>query len=237
MKQNPLILALLGLFSCFQLAAAARNEKVLLSKIKALTLRSGQPTTARRVSSIPQLKCVGGDAEGLYEIDVMRCTNLGSDYGEGEDVSWSCTADVPKFFKLGSTDVLCEGYASADDPYILKGIYLSILSILRRSNEIGSCGVEYRLALTDAGYEKYGSSLNRAITGEGILYSPYRFAAETLTLPRRMAGSFRNNLLCHRSHHPLLRLHRRKQPRPGPKTQSNGRRGQRSSLVRRRRRR
>lgn len=127
MKHKPLILALLGLSSCFQLAAAARNEKVLLSKIKALTLRSGQPTAARRVSSIPQLKCVGGDAEGLYEIDVMRCTNLGSDYGEGEDVSWSCTADVPKYFKLGSTDVLCEGYASADDPYILKGILSAAL--------------------------------------------------------------------------------------------------------------
>jgi hypothetical protein len=50
----------------------------------------------------------------------MRCTNMGSDYGD-EDISWSCTADVPHYFKLGSTDVLCEGYSSPEDPYVLKG--------------------------------------------------------------------------------------------------------------------
>ena len=36
--------------------------------------------------------------------------------------------------------MICEGYDSPDDPYILKG----------------SCGVEYRLLLTDAGEERYG---------------------------------------------------------------------------------
>ena len=74
-----------------------------------------------------------------------------SDYGD-DDVSWSCTADVPGYFKLGSTDVLCEGYDHPDDPYVLRG----------------SCGVEYRLQLTDAGYEKFG---NRAFTPGGIFNS------------------------------------------------------------------
>ena len=37
-------------------------------------------TTSRRVDPIPQLKCVGGDAQGLHEVDVMRCTNM--DYSE-----------------------------------------------------------------------------------------------------------------------------------------------------------
>jgi hypothetical protein len=69
----------------------------------------------------------------------MRCTNAGSEYGP-EDVQWTCQASLPTEFKLGSTDVVCEGYDSAEDPYVLKG----------------SCGVEYRLILTEAGERKYG---------------------------------------------------------------------------------
>lgn len=34
---------------------------------------------------------------------------LNSDYDD-EYVSWACTADLPREFKLGSTDVLCEGF-------------------------------------------------------------------------------------------------------------------------------
>jgi hypothetical protein len=107
------------------------------------------PPSPRYVPKIPnhcipsltpiQLRCVGGSGKGLYEIDVMRCKNEGFDYNE-EDVQWKCQASLPEEFKLGSTDVICEGYDSADDPYVLKG----------------SCGVEYRLVLTSKGQEKYG---------------------------------------------------------------------------------
>ncbi|KAI5854795.1 hypothetical protein BZA05DRAFT_443436 [Tricharina praecox] len=150
---------LLPLFLTLSRLADARfgSDKILISSVKSLTLRNDQVTTGRRLDPIPQLKCVGGDAKGLYEIDVMRCKNMGSDYGD-EDISWSCTADVPKYFKLGSTDVLCEGYANADDRHILKG----------------SCGAEYRLILTDEGLEKYGgaflsfSNTNRKPTGGDI---------------------------------------------------------------------
>ncbi|MCJ1405398.1 hypothetical protein MMC11_008626 [Xylographa trunciseda] len=69
----------------------------------------------------------------------MRCKNQGSDYDD-ENIQWTCTASLPEEFKLGSTDVICEGYESAIDPYVLKG----------------SCGVEYRLILTGQGEEKYG---------------------------------------------------------------------------------
>ena len=55
-------------------------------------------------------------------------------------MQWTCTASLPSEFKLGSTDVLCEGFSSSEDPYVLKG----------------SCGVEYRLMLTKLGEEKYG---------------------------------------------------------------------------------
>ncbi len=104
-----------------------------------MTLRGDKQTTHRRVSAIPQLKCISPKSIcALHKIDVLRCTNQGSAYG-AEDVQWSCTASLPQELKLGSTDVICEGYASSNDPYVLKG----------------SCGVEYRLILNDAGEKKY----------------------------------------------------------------------------------
>ena len=68
----------------------------------------------------------------------MRCRNEESDYDD-EDIQWTCTASLPPEFKLGTTDVICEGYSTANDPYVLKG----------------SCGVEYRLMLTSVGEKKF----------------------------------------------------------------------------------
>lgn len=124
------------------LASAARPKKdaILLSQVETLTLKGrGAMTSSRRVSPVPQLKCISSrDLCALHQIDVMRCKNQGSSYGD-EDIEWSCAASLPRELKLGSTDVICEGYSSSDDPYVLKG----------------SCGVEYRLALTDEGEQKY----------------------------------------------------------------------------------
>lgn len=137
---NNFVLALLALSSP-QLASGARtpSDAVLLSNIKSLTLRGDKMTTARRVAAVPQLNCVGGSARGLYDVDTMRCTNSGSSYGTG-DIEWTCKASLPPEFKLGSTDVICEGYSNSEDDYVLKG----------------SCGVEYRLVLTEAGEERFG---------------------------------------------------------------------------------
>ncbi|KAI0835578.1 hypothetical protein F5Y06DRAFT_275769 [Hypoxylon sp. FL0890] len=119
--------------------ASKPKNAILLSDVQSLTLRGGAKTAHRRVSAIPQLKCVSSPAIcRLHEIDVMRCTNQGSGY-DAEDVQWSCSAPLPPELKLGSTDVICEGYSGPDDPYILKG----------------SCGVEYRLVLTDIGERKF----------------------------------------------------------------------------------
>jgi hypothetical protein len=115
-------------------------SQVLLSKVRSLTLRDGHETSHRRVSALPQLNCVGGNAKGLYNVEEMRCKNSGSQY-DVEDIQWTCQASLPADFKLGSTEVICEGYDSPDDPYILKG----------------SCGVEYRLVLTPQGEQNYGS--------------------------------------------------------------------------------
>ncbi|KAF5866229.1 transmembrane protein 66 [Aspergillus alliaceus] len=117
------------------------SKAILLSKVQTLTLRANRFTTARRVDPIPQLKCTGPSKRicDMYPIDTIRCTNAGYDYDE-EDVQWTCTASLPQEFKLGSTDVVCEGYRNADDRWILKG----------------SCGVEYRLLLTELGERKFG---------------------------------------------------------------------------------
>lgn len=88
----------------------------------------------------------------------MRCKNQGSDYDD-ENVQWTCSASLPVEFKLGSTDVICEGFASSQDPHVLKG----------------SCGVEYRLLLTAAGEEKYGRggpNLWRNYKGKGYINWP-----------------------------------------------------------------
>ncbi|EAW08674.1 DUF1183 domain protein [Aspergillus clavatus NRRL 1] len=121
-------------------SSPARNA-ILLSRVQSLTLRANRLTSSRRVSPIPQLKCVGPSKRicDLYTIDTMRCTNAGHDYDE-EDVQWTCTAPLPPEFKLGSTDVVCEGYRNADDKWVLKG----------------SCGVEYRLLLTELGERRFG---------------------------------------------------------------------------------
>ncbi|KAL8739308.1 MAG: hypothetical protein Q9181_000039 [Wetmoreana brouardii] len=133
------LFALVLAFSAVQALRKEEGEKILLSKVQSLTLRDGLKTSHRRVSAIPQLRCIGGNAKGLYNVDIMRCKNQGSDYGD-EDIQWTCTASLPSDFKLGTTDVICEGYDSSRDPYVLKG----------------SCGVEYRLLLTDVGEERYG---------------------------------------------------------------------------------
>jgi hypothetical protein len=74
----------------------------------------------------------------------MRCENAGADYDAGS-IQWTCRADVPNHFKLGATDVRCEGYKSSSDAYVLKG----------------SCGVEYRLLLTERGEKKYARGSSR----------------------------------------------------------------------------
>ena len=115
------------------------QPKVLASKIDTITLHKDKLTTFSRTSPIPQLKCIGGNAMGLFKVETMRCRAQGQSYDEN-DTQWSCTAEMSPYFKLGSTQVLCEGYDHPDDPHILKG----------------SCGVEYRLVLTEMGEMKFG---------------------------------------------------------------------------------
>ncbi|KAI0603162.1 hypothetical protein F4775DRAFT_587685 [Biscogniauxia sp. FL1348] len=156
---SPLTAILLGLCGGVGLPSAVRaanpkpSSKILLSEVQSLTLRAGRDTAHRRVPAIPQLRCVSAPAVcALHAVDVMRCTNQGPGY-DTEDVQWSCAASLPPELKLGSTDVVCEGYAHPDDPYVLKG----------------SCGVEYRLVLTEQGERKFPDIANGGGGGGGWL--------------------------------------------------------------------
>ncbi|KAJ5936932.1 hypothetical protein N7466_003382 [Penicillium verhagenii] len=142
------------LFSSQALCARSSEDRpnknaILLSTVETLTLRADRMTTSRRLSPIPQLNCVGPSKKicSLYQPETIRCTNQGHDYEE-EDVQWTCKASLPSEFKLGSTDVVCEGYRNADDRWVLKG----------------SCGVEYRMLLTELGEDRFGKS-GKNITG------------------------------------------------------------------------
>ncbi|KAI1854519.1 hypothetical protein JX265_007613 [Neoarthrinium moseri] len=154
--QSPLpfasaLLALLSLAAAPGAHAAQPKNAILLSQVQSLTLRAGQATSHRRVAAAPQLKCVSaGPVCALHAVDTMRCVNQGAGYA-AEDIQWSCTASLPPELKLGATDVVCEGYASPDDPYVLKG----------------SCGVEYRLILTDEGERRYPEIANGGGWGWG----------------------------------------------------------------------
>ncbi|KAI0399243.1 hypothetical protein F4802DRAFT_611046 [Xylaria palmicola] len=138
----PALTGLLTLLHSAPGAAAAKarpKDAILLSEVRALTLRAGRQTTHRRTAAVPQLRCVSSPRVcALHAVDVMRCANQGASYGP-EDVEWSCTAALPPELKLGATDVVCEGYDGPDDPYVLRG----------------SCGVEYRLVLTELGEQRF----------------------------------------------------------------------------------
>lgn len=117
------------------------KDAILLSNVQSLTLRANRLTTSRRLPPVSQMTCTGPSKRvcDSYTIETMRCTNAGFDYDE-EDIQWTCTAPLPPEFKLGSTEVVCEGYRNADDKWVLKG----------------SCAVEYRLLLTELGEERFG---------------------------------------------------------------------------------
>ncbi|GAW11092.1 hypothetical protein ANO14919_004310 [Xylariales sp. No.14919] len=149
MHASVVLSALLSLLTANVAAKAKPKNAILLSEVQSLTLRANKQTSHRRVSAIPQLRCVSSrQVCDLHTVDVMRCTNQGSSYGT-EDIEWSCTASLPPELKLGATDVICEGHAGPDDPYVLRG----------------SCGVEYRLILTDLGEQKFPKIANAGSGG------------------------------------------------------------------------
>ncbi|KAL1843680.1 hypothetical protein VTJ49DRAFT_380 [Mycothermus thermophilus] len=137
----PTLLSLLALAALPPGTVARRpKDAILLSEVQSLTFTHPHQTTSRRVPSIPQLRCTSHPRLCALAgpLRTMRCTNQGASY-TSQDIQWACTASLPASFQLDRTDVICEGYDSPDDAYVLKG----------------SCGVEYTVRLTELGREKY----------------------------------------------------------------------------------
>ncbi|KAK3787124.1 hypothetical protein RRG08_059616 [Elysia crispata] len=147
------------------------SEKMLLSDVKALTLRQGQMTNARRSPPVPQLKCVGGAAQYKFTPKVVQCINMGSD---GYDIQWECKTDMDNAYRFGNVEVTCEGYDYPNDPYVLKG----------------SCGLEYTLEFTEEGHQRerqkgdsnYHYSYNYKHSSEGGLSGLVVFAGVLLAM-------------------------------------------------------
>ena len=126
------------ILGCFIGFGETTSHRVLLGDVQTLSLKSNQDTLARRVLPVPQLNCVGGDGLVLAKRrgalpNVVQCKNQGSD---GADAQWSCTAELESAFRMGVTNVVCEGYEYPDDPYVLTG----------------SCGLEFTIELTSEGH-------------------------------------------------------------------------------------
>jgi len=68
---------------------------------------------------------------------MIRCTNVG--VNDMQVAQWECKAEMSDYYRFGRTDVSCEGWSQAGDPYVLKG----------------SCGVKYTLLMTDKGKQHH----------------------------------------------------------------------------------
>ncbi|KAL1234058.1 Store-operated calcium entry-associated regulatory factor [Trichinella spiralis] len=120
---------------------SSSRDRIRLRDVEVLTLKDGAYTSGRRVTPIPQLKCVGGTAGCTYfRPHVVQCYNRGTD---GSDVHWECKTNMDPRFQFGTIEVICEGYNYPDDEFILKG----------------SCGLEYSIDWAYNGQQKRWWSL------------------------------------------------------------------------------
>jgi len=125
-----IVIVLLTIF--VSTSVATSGQKVLLKDVSTLVFSSGEMTSGRRNSSIPQLTCEGGYELCKYRASSIGCQNIGWD---GNDVVWKCEVNgaLEPNVKLGKTVVSCEGYDYPDDSFVLKG----------------SCGISYHLDRTN----------------------------------------------------------------------------------------
>ena len=135
MWKLPIFLLLItALFTLTHSWVHETHKKIQLKDLKVLTLHQGQMTKGRRVNSVPQLNCIGGDAKFYNNLkpQLVQCTNKGWD---GQDYQWECKAEMSDNVRFGMIDVSCEGYDYPNDDYVLAG----------------SCGLNYNLELTERG--------------------------------------------------------------------------------------
>lgn len=149
-------------------AAKADVPYALLTDIKILNLYKGRMTNGGRSAPVKQLDCVGGDACSFFIPQVMNCVNIGTD-DKGE-VQWKCQAQMEDYYRLGQTQISCEGYTNSEDPYILSG----------------SCGLEYTLHLTERGKKHHFPSRgpDRPRAPDGKFYTTDQWRRITQNRPQ-----------------------------------------------------
>ena len=127
--------SLLLLLLLFQVNATglsnAAAERQLLKKGDRVDFASHLNTAGRRLAPSSQLIMSPGSLHKIHKATCVCEHELGK--------RWSCVADLPKKYKLGSIEVNCEGFDWREDPYILKGSCLLRYSIVKRLTFIEGC--------------------------------------------------------------------------------------------------
>ena len=125
MNIKNIMLMLSLIFTTTTMVVAPRNNRMLLSDVKSLTLHANNLTTGNRAAPIQQLTCLGRFCD--KSPSMVQCSTK---VVYGLVPHWECKAVMDKSIKFAYVNVQCEGY---DSPYDNKYIYA------------GSCGLTYRL--------------------------------------------------------------------------------------------
>lgn len=122
-----LAVAIFGMATASPIGESDWAKRVHLSEVKEIELFDGFYTAGRRSPGVEQLKCLGEYASrrDLHPTRV-KCVQIGM---KGMDANWKCEAELSEQVEFGELEVVCEGYESPEDPFILAG----------------SCGLEYTL--------------------------------------------------------------------------------------------
>ncbi len=131
-------------------ASPSSGERQLLADVQTLTFEVGKDCKHRRVSAMEgsnpnmrKLVCVNSPllCGTKSEPKAVSCLNMNNGR-MGVDPEWKCTAVLESGIDLGKTEVICEGYDHANDPFILAD----------------SCYLEYSLVQTGP-RSNYGNRL------------------------------------------------------------------------------
>lgn len=131
MKFRLVLCILVAVSAISNLVQAQTQDKILQTSIPSLIFKKGEVTTYRRATGArPQLECVT-DCGAAAQIVSVMCENKGFD---GRTINWRCESEtMPGGYTFGSSmKVVCEGYDSPTDPYVLAG----------------SCALKYSLVYT-----------------------------------------------------------------------------------------
>jgi len=109
------------------------NDALRLETWPEIHFDSRERTVGKRLKPRPQMQCVGGTTGCTYRYlpSHATCYNQGTD--KRRDLLWYCDGNMSPEVQFGETAVVCEGYRSSSDEFVLAG----------------SCRLEYTLDWAD----------------------------------------------------------------------------------------